>query len=165
VPGVDVLDTAALVSWPVDALENGFVVDSQKAEVRRIAPEKILSIEAASLNWDSPSEVSVEQATELAKGTGDLVGLSETDLHLLALAIEKKGRMHTDDYRLQNLCSEAGLQWSTVDTEGISQVWTWEVACSGCGDVPEARSKTIPSRNGLGTCKICGSGLRISRKR
>ncbi len=164
-PRVEVLDTSALLSWSVDALEGGFVVEGQREEVNRLAPDRILSIDAAQLNWISPSIDSVMEATEIAKKTGDLVGLSETDLNLLALALEKNGRMHTDDYRLQNLCSEAGLEWSTVDTEGISQVWTWEVACSGCGDVPEARSKTIPSRNGLGTCKICGSGLRISRKR
>ena len=162
--GVEVLDTAALVKWPVDALKGGFVVDGQRAEVRRVAPERILTIEAACLNWDSPADVSVKQATELAKETGDLVGLSKTDLSLLALAIERNGRMHTDDYRLQNLCSKAGLEWATVDTRGISQVWIWELRCPGCGDVPEARTETIPSGNDLGNCKICGSGLRISRK-
>ena len=163
--GVDVLDTAALVSWPVDSLKNGFVVDGQWAEVLRIAPDRILSIEAACLNWNSPSEISLKEATDLARETGDLVGLAETDLGLLALAMEKRGRMHTDDYRLQNLCSVAGLEWSTVESMGISQVWTWEIRCIGCGDVTESHKGTIPSGESLGNCKICGAGLRIARKR
>ncbi len=162
---VEVLDTSALVSWPVAALEGGFVVEGQRAEVDRVAPERNLSIEAANLHWDLPSEISLRQATDLARGTGDIVGLSETDLSLLALAIEKNGRMHTDDYRLQNLCSAAGLDWLAVESDGISHVWNWEVRCPGCGNAPEAQKGTRPSGDSLGQCKDCGLALIISRKR
>ena len=164
-PRVEVLDTSALLSWSVDALEGGFVVEGQREEVNRLAPDRILSIDAAQLNWISPSIDSVMEATDIAKKTGDLVGLSETDLNLLALALEKNGRMHTDDYRLQNLCSSAGLEWSSVNSTGISQVWSWEVRCPGCGDMPEAHKKTVPASENFGNCKSCGSGLRIYRKR
>ncbi len=94
-PRVEVLDTSALLSWSVDALEGGFVVEGQREEVNRLAPDRILSIDAAQLNWISPSIDSVMEATEIAKKTGDLVGLSETDLNLLALALEKNGRMES----------------------------------------------------------------------
>tara|TARA_Y100001960_G_scaffold333916_1_gene442233 strand:+ start:3553 stop:4050 length:498 start_codon:yes stop_codon:yes gene_type:complete len=163
--GVEVLDTSALVSWAVDALEGGFVVDGQREEVNRVAPERILAIEAARLNWITPSNGSLKEATEIAMETGDIVGLSKTDLSLLALAIEKGGRMHTDDYRLQNLCSVAGLEWSSVDSEGISRVWSWELRCPGCGDVPQAKSRTLRSDESAGDCKSCGSALVLSRKR
>jgi len=162
---VEVLDTSALLSWSVDALEGGFVVEGQRAEINRIAPERILSIEAARLNWISPSNNSLKEATELAMVTGDLVGLSKTDLSILALALEKNGRVHTDDYRLQNLCSAAGLEWSSVEKTGISQVWSWEVRCPGCGNVEEARKETAPAGENVGNCKNCGAGLRVSRKR
>ena len=57
---VEVLDTSALVSWPVAALEGGFVVEGQRAEVDRVAPERNLSIEAANLQWlNFMSDVSV----------------------------------------------------------------------------------------------------------
>ncbi len=163
-PQVEVLDTSALLSWPIDALENGYVVEGQRSEVSRVAPDRMLSVEAAGLNWNLPSEVSLRRAASLAKRTGDLVGLSETDLSLLALAMEKNGRMHTDDYRLQNLCSAAGLEWMTVESEGITQIWTWEVRCPGCGHVPEAHQETMPSGDNLGHCRNCGLALRISRK-
>ena len=37
---VEVLDTSALLSWSVDALEGGFVVEGQRAEINRIASQE-----------------------------------------------------------------------------------------------------------------------------
>ena len=119
----DILDTSALINWPIDALNGGFVVSGQRSEVERIAPERMLSIETAGVNWSSPSSESVQESTAIARKTGDLDGLSETDLHLLALAIELGGHMHTDDYRLQNLCNSVGVSWSPVVSEGIKENW------------------------------------------
>jgi UPF0271 protein len=164
-PEPDVLDTSALINWPLDALENGFVVESQRLEVNRIAPNRMLSIEAVRMNWVSPSRDSLNEATRIAMKSGDLDGLSETDLHLFALSIELGGHMHTDDYRLQNLCSSIGLNWSSVESRGISEIWEWEVKCRGCGLVVVGSRKTRPASEGIGECTQCGSELRVVRKR
>ncbi len=161
----NILDTSALINWPIDALEGGFVVNSQRAEVERIAPERMLSIEAVRVNWSSPSPKSVQESTIIARRTGDLDGLSETDLHLLALAIELDGHMHTDDYRLQNLCSSVGIMWSSVQTEGISGVWNWEIRCRGCGTLAVSSEKTRPASEETGRCVECGSELRSVKKK
>ncbi len=50
-----ILDTSALINWPIDALDGGFVVKGQRSEVDRIAPERMLQIEAARVNWSTPS--------------------------------------------------------------------------------------------------------------
>ena len=160
----DILDTSALINWPIDALNGGFVVSGQRSEVERIAPERMLSIETAGVNWSSPSSESVQESTAIARKTGDLDGLSETDLHLLALAIELGGHMHTDDYRLQNLCNSVGVSWSPVVSEGIKEIWNWEIRCIGCGTLVAGAEKTRPASEGIGACAECGSELRVVKK-
>ena len=160
----NILDTSALINWPIDALVGGFSVNGQRSEVERIAPERMLSIETAEVNWISPSPESVQESAAIARKTGDLDGLSETDLHLLALAIELGGHMHTDDYRLQNLCNSVGVRWSPVVSEGIKEVWNWEIRCSGCGTLVAGAEKTRSASEGLGACAECGSKLRVVKK-
>ena len=160
----DILDTSALINWPIDALNGGFVVSGQRSEVERIAPERMLSIETAGVNWSSPSSESVQESTAIARKTGDLDGLSETDLHLLALAIELGGHMHTDDYRLQNLCNSVGVSWSPVVSEGIKETWNWEIRCIGCGTSVVGAEKTRPASEEIGACAECGSEMRVVKK-
>ena len=160
----DILDTSALINWPIDALNGGFVVSGQRSEVERIAPERMLSIETAGVNWSSPSSESVQESTAIARKTGDLDGLSETDLHLLALAIELGGHMHTDDYRLQNLCNSVGVSWSPVVSEGIKETWNWGIRCIGCGTLVAGAEKTRPASEEIGACAECGSELRVVKK-
>jgi len=160
-----VLDTSALISWSVDSLEGGYVVEKQRLEVQRISPDRIISLEAATLNWMEPSEDSLEKARMIASRTGDLDGLSETDLDIFALTIQMCGHLYSDDYRLQNLCVTAGLEWSAVDSEGISSIWQWQIRCTGCGEVFPSSGKTRRASESLGECDKCGSEMKISRKR
>ena len=163
-PVPNILDTSALINWPIDALDGGFSVIGQRSEVERIAPERMLSIETAEVNWISPSPESVQESAAIARKTGDLDGLSETDLHLLALAIDLRGHMHTDDYRLQNLCNSVGVSWSPVVSEGIKETWNWEIRCIGCGTLVVGAEKTRPASEEIGACAECGSELRVVKK-
>ncbi len=160
-----VLDTAALISWPLVELNEGMVVEGQIEEVRRVSEARIVEIDVANLKWIKPTEISIEKATNLAISSGDLAGLSDVDLRLLALTLEKNARLHTDDYRLQNICQMAGLNWSSVELSGISQVWSWEIRCEGCEEVHEHLQGTIPASKEIGGCRNCGSRLRMKRKR
>ena len=51
----NVLDTAALLNWPIELLDGGYVVENQRLEVSRVSPDRMLSLEAANLIWKSPS--------------------------------------------------------------------------------------------------------------
>ena len=161
----NILDTSALINWPIDALEGGYAINSQRAEVERISPGRMLHIEAARVNWGSPSSESVEDSINIARKTGDLDGVSETDLHLFALAMELDGHLHTDDYRIQNLCNSAGIKWSAVETEGISEFWNWEIRCRVCGTKAVGSENTRPAREKIGSCAECGSELRVVKKK
>ena len=45
----EVLDTAALISWPIVRLNGCYVMPSQKIELCRIYPEKEIKIDSAKL--------------------------------------------------------------------------------------------------------------------
>ena len=116
----NVLDTAALINWPIELLDGGYVVENQRLELSRVSPERMLSLEAANLIWKSPTIESIDQATKISLGTGDLDGLSETDLSLLALVIDIKGHLYTDDYRIQMYAvrlGSSGLPWRRLESQ------------------------------------------------
>ena len=159
----NVLDTAALINWPIELLDGGYVVENQRLELSRVSPDRMLSLEAANLIWKSPSRESIDEATKISRDTGDLGGLSETDLSLIALVIDIRGHLHTDDYRIQNVCGSSGIKWSPVETVGISETWNWELKCIGCGGVTSARGRTRFAREGPGVCEDCGSELRFRK--
>ncbi|MDP6703560.1 MAG: hypothetical protein QF760_03430 [Candidatus Thalassarchaeaceae archaeon] len=161
---VEVLDTAALIAWPLERIEGGMVLESQREELSRVAPDRLALLDAVEVNWASPGDAAIEAAGKLAMQTGDIAGLSSTDLNLLALAMEHEAILFTDDYRLQNLCGKGGIPWASVSTRGISAIWSWEVRCSGCGVEQEIPSQTPLTKGDIGTCYVCGSPLRIKRK-
>ena len=160
----EVLDTAALIAWPLERMRGSLVVPSQRAELSRISPDREIMLDAAALEWASPGSAAVARASGLATTTGDMAGLSPVDLELLALAIERAATLATDDYRLQNLCELGGVPWLSVTMEGISSLWSWELRCTGCGAVLPSPD-TPSSHRELGNCSDCGSTLKLSRKR
>ena len=121
-------------------------------------------MEAAELVWATPTEDALTKARELATTTGDIAGLSNVDFELLALVLERGVILVTDDYRLQNLCELGGIAWSSVTTEGIRSMWSWELRCSGCKLVIDAPKEPYPDRN-LGNCRECGAELALRRRR
>jgi len=77
---------------------------------------------------------------------------SEADKELLALAIEFRAPVVTDDYGIQNIAKQLGIKFIPVVQPGITKIISWQYYCSGC------RKKYDKS----GTCNVCGS--RIKRK-
>ena len=126
----EVLDTAALLAWPVERMSGSLVVPGQRAELVRISPDRELALDAANLIWAVPSKDALAIARNLATTTGDIAGLSGVDFELLALAVEMNATLITDDYRLQNICELGGIAWLTVTTEGIRSMWSWELRLS-----------------------------------
>jgi len=82
----EVLDTAALIAWPMERMRGGLVVPSQRAELGRISPDREMLLDSIGLEWATPGNAALAQASELATQTGDMAGLSPVDLELLALS-------------------------------------------------------------------------------
>ena len=101
----------------------------------------------------------VKKAVEGAKKTGDIHKLSNTDIKLVAKAIEiseKKGKNNvillTDDYSIQNLAMYFGIRFENVVQKTISKAFKWIKVCRGCG-------RKIDDD----VCPICGSEAVLRR--
>jgi len=114
------------------------------------------------------SEISVEESEEKyidiimknAEKTGDIHRLSETDIKLLAKAMELKENglnavMLTDDYTIQNIASHLEIPYEPVVQRGISKEYKWEKVCSGC-------RRVMPDYD---VCPVCGSPVVLKRRK
>ncbi|MGQ0537274.1 MAG: NOB1 family endonuclease [Methanobacteriota archaeon] len=105
----------------------------------------------AGLRVDVPKKESLSKVEEAAHKTGDSGRLSEADVELLALAVDVKGTLVTDDYSIQNVAATLSLPFETIAQQGIQQIFTWEYRCAGCGRKYEAIVKE---------CSVCGSPIK-----
>lgn len=102
-----------------------------------------------------PKQEYVKRVLDAAEKTGDIESLSTADVDVLALALQKKISIVSDDYAIQNTASHLGLRYEKTAHEGISKKGVWVYVCSGCGR-PYAKP---PAK-----CSICGSNIRRTLK-
>ncbi|MFB6265727.1 MAG: NOB1 family endonuclease, partial [Candidatus Nanohaloarchaea archaeon] len=79
----------------------------------------------------SPGEDAVERVEEAAEELGESV--SDADIRVLALALERGSTVVTDDYSVQNLASHLGLGYKGFAKEEIEEEIKWRRVCPGCG--------------------------------
>ena len=151
-----VLDTAALLHWPVERMVGGIVAHSQLEELRRLSPQRAMLIESIDIEWMSMGTKDAESA---AATTGDLPRLSPVDLDILALALSTGETLYTDDYSLQNVCRSVNHPFEAVSNKRSRQQWSWELRCIGCRATKEADSQKEEE------CDICGSPMKVKRSR
>ncbi len=150
---MEVLDTAALLAWPLEMLMAGICAESQLDEVERLSPSRHMMLESQGPRFETPNQVAIELATQASHETGDFSGLSRVDLDVLALALSTGHTLVTDDYRLQNVCQHRGHPWRGVVQEGVREVRKHALVCVGCGAM----------QTGGDTCPDCGSPLKLTR--
>ena len=152
---VHVLDTAALLSRSVNLLSGeNITTDSVLNEISmgRLAAQ-IGSLREI-ISTRTPDRDHIERVRSAAAASGDLRSLSETDIEIVALALQVNGILLSDDYSVLNLCISLGIRAETVEKPGISRTIKWIYRCTGCG-------RTIESR----VCPVCGhEGKRYSAK-
>ena len=161
-----VLDTAALLHWPVSELTGNVCAVRQQEELERVSPQRWMLVQALDIDWRDVPPKWLNEAKERAAESGDLPRLSDVDLDVLALALGLNIPLVTDDYRLQNTMNAAGKQSNSVGTSGAKQVWKWELRCTGCRISTEVPENVSRSKKGdVGDCERCGSPLVLKRKR
>ena len=97
-----------------------------------------------------PDEQSTQAAIKAAKETGDFPQLSKQDISIIALGIETKGQIITDDFAISNVAKNIGLVIAPIMTKGIKDVGKWIHYCPGCK----------ASYQGGKECSICGTTLK-----
>lgn len=116
--------------------------------------EKLKTLLALGAELERPSEKFLMRTKDVAESIGELGRLSDTDLEVIALALEKKACVVSDDYSIENICSYAGIDFLPVSTKGIKRVFKYRYRCTGCGRYYKRCYEE---------CPVCGSTLRARR--
>jgi len=109
-----------------------------------------MKLSGLSLNVMEPSEESVKKIRQAAARTGDLEKLSETDVKVLALAMENGCTLISDDRSVQNVAERIGLRYFSARNGEISNAITWRKYCTACRKFYDGKE----------SCPVCGSELR-----
>ena len=96
-----------------------------------------------------PSDEFITIVKNAAAKTGDSITISKQDITIIALALENKIELITDDFAVTNVARQLKIQTSSLMTQGISTVGKWISYCSMCG-------KEFSKEK---ACPICGSKL------
>jgi UPF0271 protein len=89
-------------------------------------------LETNRLKIREPDVESTKTAILAAKNTGDFPQLSKQDTSIIALCIENKGDIITDDFAISNVAKNLGLKITPIMTKGIKDVGKWVHYCPGC---------------------------------
>ncbi len=123
------------------------------------------AIDSKKLIVRSPSRSYVEEIQNKSKLTGDYKALSEADNELIALALElmnfnlnENVIIYSNDYSIENLCSELNIPFSPLGKNGIKDRIYWEVYCPFCKDIHEVQDFNLQ-------CETCGQTLKRRPKK
>jgi len=116
------------------------------------------AIESGKLHVKAPINSFLTQVDKSSKAVGDIRFLSEVDKQVLALALEIEHRgesplIVTDDYSIQNVANQLGLDFAPLATFGIRYRLDWVIYCPAC-------HRKYPSDSKLKTCQACGTDLK-----
>ncbi|MBD3194262.1 MAG: hypothetical protein GF317_04350 [Candidatus Lokiarchaeota archaeon] len=139
-------------------------VERYSEKNRNILTRIRYAIDSGTLIIKHPNQKSIYEVKRIAKITGDLKVLSIADINLIALTYQlirsanKNVILYTNDYSMENLCSEIGIAFSPLGKEGIKKKKIFEVYCPFCleiHDVDDLNAK----------CERCGSKLKRRPKK
>jgi UPF0271 protein len=120
--------------------------------------EKFELLKETGLKIFSPNPLFIKKIKNEAKKTGDIGRLSNTDIEILALALEIKSKKEkpiilTDDYSIQNIADTLSINYENILQSKIKKRFKWISKCLGCGK---------KYKENINTCPICGSKTKKS---
>jgi len=165
---VVVLDTSAFVAG-----YDAFSVNAEQVTVPKVEEEILrnsmvklrfqTAVESGKVKVRAPTKESEQAAKASACKVGDAYKLSEADMQLLSLALELKSQgcipqMVTDDYSIQNVAKQLGVEFVALATFGIKRLLEWVRYCPAC-------HKQYPADSKIQECQICGTELKRKPRR
>jgi len=119
--------------------------------------DSALYFSVKNLKVEEASQESIEEVKNAAMKTGDIYKLSDTDIKVLAKAVDemRKGKsvvIVTDDYAIQNVAMKLGIKFEGILHGQISKEFKWVKVCRGCG-------RKIDND----VCPVCGSEAVVRR--
>ncbi|MFX1319590.1 MAG: NOB1 family endonuclease [Promethearchaeota archaeon] len=161
-PTIFIIDTSALYHQQQFAAEDIQLATTPLVEKemhhKGLKESLDLLIVTNKLRIIEPTSHSIKKVKTTAQKLGDLPTLSEPDQELLALAVDLTTQDYrvilvTDDYAIQNVAQQLGVEFKSVSTSGIREIINWETYCKACGHKePGSTTET--------TCPVCGTALK-----
>jgi UPF0271 protein len=156
-----IIDTSAILSGKQLNL-NDFIMVTSSSVINEIKPggkeyRKLQYLLEKGLYIFKPLKKSLDKIQNMSKKTGDISRLSETDIDILAIALELYNKKDTevvilsDDYSIQNLSNYLKIKYLNVSQSGITKRFKWSYKCQGCGK---------KFNNNIKICPVCGSSIR-----
>ncbi len=103
-----------------------------------------------------PEKQILENVNTIAKKTGDSAKLSSADISIIALALQLKKILISDDYAILNIARLLNIPVKTLTTKGITNVRKWITYCYTCGKAFDPNIRE---------CLLCGNRLRRRYKK
>jgi len=146
---------------PFSIGEEQYTVPAVKEEMRENSMAWVrfkTAVESGKLKVRTPEKIFMDKVKSSAKFVGDAFFLSEADLQVLALALELKTRGYspivaTDDYSMQNVANQMGIEFTSLATFGIRFRLQWMRYCPAC-------HKKYPADYKSRRCEVCGTELK-----
>jgi endoribonuclease Nob1 len=165
---VVVLDTSAFLAGydPFAHSEEQVTVPKVEEEILRNSMIKMrfeTAIESGKVIVRAPAKEFSDSAKVAANKVGDSFKLSEADMQLLSLSLELKSegfipQIVTDDYSIQNVSTQIGIEFLAVATFGIKRLLEWIRYCPAC-------HRQYPANTKNKECQICGTELKRKPRR
>jgi len=158
-----VLDTSAFIAGfdPFSVPEKQYSVPAVEGELIENSMPWIrfkTAVDGRKLKLRTPKAFFLNRVKDASKGLGDARFLSEIDLRVLALALEQKEMKYhpvivTDDYSIQNVANQIGVEFASLATFGIRFRLKWIRYCPAC-------YRKYPSDYRSKNCRVCGTKLK-----
>ena len=149
-----VLDASAFYAGiPFASQEKSYTTPAVFEEIKHIKKnhEAIAALlDTKRLEIIDPDIKYIEKVLLKAKNTGDFHSLSKEDISVIALSMQLKAELITDDFAVSNIARHLNLNVIPIMTSGITRIVDWIYFCPGC-------QKTFSH---ISECPLCGNKLR-----
>jgi UPF0271 protein len=160
---VYVLDASAIIGGFISKKLKNFITATVISEIKDTKSKIKLesAIDDGYITIMEPDPIDIKKVNDVIDKSGDVLRLSTVDINLVALAFKLKRKLIdpivvTDDYSMQNVLKIVGIEYRSILTEGINEIYGWVKVCKGC-------KKKYPPEYDFDECEICGT--RIIKKR
>ena len=157
------MDTSAFIVGfdPFSISEDQYSVPLVKEEIRTSSMAWVrfkTAVESGKLKVRAPKKIFMDKVKASATLVGDTFFLSKADLQVLALALELKTpgyspSIATDDYSMQNVADQMGIEFASLATFGIRFRLQWIRYCPAC-------HKRYPADYKSRKCEVCDTKLK-----
>lgn len=163
-----ILDTSAFLAGfdPFSIDKEQITVPKVHDEVKTTSMAQVrfnAALESGKIKIKTPKTEYTDKIKSSANKLGDSYLLSETDIQLLAIALELKSQgehpeIITDDYSIQNVAKQNNIEFYALATFGIRRLLEWTRYCPAC-------YKEYPINSSFRVCQVCGTELKRKPKK